>query len=347
MSTYKVRVGTGHLAMAGTYSSIFITLVGTRGESPKQPLNSVGRDFVSGAVDEYKVSSDRDVGPLILIRLHKERYLFFPEDSWYCSFVQVMTPEGETYHFPSYQWMEGYCTLTLREGSAKTINDDAGDPQLLEHRKEELRVRKEAYSWKEYAPGWPRCIDVESVDELDSNSKYSITKTTIFALRAAKSEVEVRMKGFYGIKDSCENLNDIRRVFWFHRTPVTEYVADHWMEDAFFGYQYLKGVNPVVLRKCTKIPANFPVTQEMVAKSLGESTTLEKELQKGNIFLTDYKILEDIPGWEINGEPQYVAAPLCLLHLTPENQMMPLAIQVSTVPLSFSLADFPFFCILA
>lgn len=50
MAIYKVQVATGHLLMAGTYSRISITLVGTKGESPKQCLDLLGRDFVPGAV---------------------------------------------------------------------------------------------------------------------------------------------------------------------------------------------------------------------------------------------------------------------------------------------------------
>lgn len=36
-------------------------------------------------------------------------------------------------------------------------------------------------------PGWPRCLDLASVDELDSNVKYSLTKTTIWTVRTIKT----------------------------------------------------------------------------------------------------------------------------------------------------------------
>ncbi|KAF7236779.1 Hydroperoxide isomerase ALOXE3 [Varanus komodoensis] len=184
---YKVLVATGDVLLAGTYSSISITLIGARGESPKQRLDHLGRDFIRGAVDEYEVSCEQDLGPLLMVRLHKDPYLYFPSDNWFCRFVRVKTPQDETYHFPSYQWMEGYGTLTLREGTAKLLGDDSGSPLLLQHREEELRKRQECYGWTEYAPGWPRCLNVGSTEELNSNSKYLFTMTTVFAMRTAKS----------------------------------------------------------------------------------------------------------------------------------------------------------------
>nr|XP_056719189.1 hydroperoxide isomerase ALOXE3-like isoform X1 [Euleptes europaea] len=332
MSSYRVQVATGDFLGSGTFSSISITLVGSKGESPKQPLNNVGKDFLPGAVDEYKVSSDRDLGPLLLIRLHKEPYVFFPEDSWYCSFVQLITPQGETYRFPCYQWIEGHRTLELREGTGKLACEDAENPLFMRHRAEELKVRQDCYSWAEYAPGTPRCLAVESIEEMDTNMKFSITKLSTFLLRSKLAKAEMKMKGLLDCQQSWKKLEDIRRVFWFNRTPVSEYVADHWMDDAFFGYQYLNGVNPVVIRKCTKIPANFPVTQEMVAASLAEGTSLQQEVKKGNIFLVDYKILQGIPTNTIQGKQQYLAVPLCLLYQTPSGDLMPIAIQLSQTP---------------
>ncbi|XP_042331736.1 polyunsaturated fatty acid lipoxygenase ALOX15B-like [Sceloporus undulatus] len=329
---YRVRVATGTFWGSGTFDAISITLVGSSGESPKQRLNNMGKDFIPGAVDEYEVHSEQDLGPVLLVRLHKDPYLFFPEDSWYCNFVQLTTPQGETYYFPCYQWIEGYRTLELREGTGKLVCDDVGTPLLLQHRAEELKTRQDSYRWGEFAPGMPRCLAVESLEEMDTNIKFCLTKLSGFMLRSKITTMELKWKGFLTCSESWKKLEDIRKVFWFNKTPVSEYVADHWQEDAFFGYQYLNGVNPVVIEKCTEIPSNFPITHEMVARSLGESTTLQEEVQMGNVFIVDYKILQDIPTNTIEGQPQYMTVPLCLLYQTPAKDLIPIAIQLSQTP---------------
>uniref|UniRef100_A0A8D0HPJ9 Arachidonate lipoxygenase 3 n=1 Tax=Sphenodon punctatus TaxID=8508 RepID=A0A8D0HPJ9_SPHPU len=294
MATYKVQVSTGKGLLTGTFDSISITLVGTYGESPKQLLNRIGTDFSQGSRD---FKSDQELGEILLIRLHKEPYSFFPESSWFCNYVQVTSPQGDLYRFPCYLWLEGYATTSLREGRGKRGQEGPPPPAA---------EGSQSVSWP---VAW---------DSVAAGPEFSMFET--------------KMKGFLNRPYSWEKLEDIRKVFWFYHTPVSEYVAQHWKEDAFFGYQYLNGVNPVWIRKCTKIPFNFPVTQDMVAGSLGEFTSLQEELMKGTIFLADYKILEDIPAIEINGYPQYITAQLCLLHQKPSGELIPLAIQLSQTP---------------
>lgn len=71
----------------------------------------------SPQVQKYKVRCPAELGEILLLRLHKERYAFFRKDSWYCSHISVTAPDGTVAHFPCYQWIEGYCTVELRPGT--------------------------------------------------------------------------------------------------------------------------------------------------------------------------------------------------------------------------------------
>uniref|UniRef100_A0A452QL72 Polyunsaturated fatty acid lipoxygenase ALOX15 n=1 Tax=Ursus americanus TaxID=9643 RepID=A0A452QL72_URSAM len=346
MAAYKVKVATGTDLLSGTMDSISLTIVGTQGQSHKQLLNHFGRDFATGAVDEYTVRCPQDLGELVIIRLHKERYSFLPKNSWYCNYVQICAPDGRIYHFPAYQWMDGYETLALREATGKTAAEDTL-PILLEHRQEEIRAKQDfyqpaqlrcpgpctpSYRWNGYIPGFPILINIKATKFLNSNLRFSFIKTASFFFRLGPMALGFKLRGLVDCKQSWKRLKDIKKIFPANKSIVSEYVAEHWAEDSFFGYQYLNGINPGLLRRCTRIPDKFPVTDDMVAPFLGEGTCLQAELEKGNIYLADYRILEGIPTIELNGRKQHHCAPLCLLHFGPEGNMMPIAIQLSQTP---------------
>uniref|UniRef100_A0A3B4EEJ1 Lipoxygenase domain-containing protein n=1 Tax=Pygocentrus nattereri TaxID=42514 RepID=A0A3B4EEJ1_PYGNA len=110
-----------------------------------------------------------------------------------------------------------------------------------------------------------------------------------------------------------------------------EYIKKHWMTDTFFGYQFLNGLNPMMIKRCSKLPNNFPVTNDMVKSALPKESSLEKEME-GNIFLCDYARLGGIVGNVIDGIQQYLAAPLCLLFSNPQGKLLPIAIQLKQKP---------------
>lgn len=52
-------------------------------------------------------------------------------------------------------------------------------------------------------------------------------------------------------------------------------------------------------------------------------------LQRGNVFLVDYRLLDGLPANTVNGKQNYLTAPLVLLHLNSNNRLLPVAIQVN------------------
>uniref|UniRef100_G1L7R4 Arachidonate 12-lipoxygenase, 12R type n=1 Tax=Ailuropoda melanoleuca TaxID=9646 RepID=G1L7R4_AILME len=301
MAAYKVKVATGTDLLSGTMDSISLTIVGTRGQSHKQLLNHFGRDFATGAVSRCTCA----VCVRVCVRC-------------VCACVGR---QG---------WAQ---TLSLLCGlpAGKTAAEDTL-PILLEHRQEEIRAKQDFYQWNGYIPGFPILINIKATKFLNSNLRFSFIKTASFFFRLGPMALGFKLRGLVDCKQSWKRLKDIKKIFPANKSIISEYVAEHWAEDSFFGYQYLNGINPGLLRRCTRIPDKFPVTDDMVAPFLGEGTCLQAELEKGNIFLADYRILEGIPTIELNGRKQHHCAPLCLLHFGPEGNMMPIAIQLSQTP---------------
>ncbi|XP_066444647.1 polyunsaturated fatty acid lipoxygenase ALOX15B-like [Eleutherodactylus coqui] len=329
MALYKVTVATGSEPFAGTVNSISISLVGVKGESAKQELSHL---LLPGTVCDYELNIEEDIGELLSVRLFKETYLFPVQDAWYCQYVKVFDPIGKLHKFPVYQWVSGDTSVLIPEGRGSILSTNSGN-LYMDQRKMELEKNREVYKWKMYAPGCPYCIDADGIGDLPINEQYSDEKRGSFLVTVLLSKLEVGLKGFMSNTDSWRNLEDIKTMFYFNRTDTFDKVSQIWNEDTFFGYQYLNGVNPMLIRKCLNLPENFPVTSSMVAASLGISTDLQKELQNGNVFLADYKSLQGIPANEsINGKQQYISAPMCLLWKDPQDHLLPIAIQLGQTP---------------
>uniref|UniRef100_A0A8C1QBV0 Si:dkey-17e16.9 n=1 Tax=Cyprinus carpio TaxID=7962 RepID=A0A8C1QBV0_CYPCA len=112
---YDVEVTTGSMTHAGTFDNIFITLIGTQGVSERTKLDSYGRDFKTGMKVKYKVITRFTLANLLLIRLEKDHFMFLPENDWFCSLVNIRTPEKDVIHFPCYRWMGEGEVIELRE----------------------------------------------------------------------------------------------------------------------------------------------------------------------------------------------------------------------------------------
>uniref|UniRef100_A0A672HFN1 Si:dkey-17e16.9 n=1 Tax=Salarias fasciatus TaxID=181472 RepID=A0A672HFN1_SALFA len=315
MAEYKLEVTTGNMKYAGTMDYIHATLFGTEGQSERTELDNFGFDALSGMV-----------GYIFFLKIKNIQY-----DEWYCSKIVVTTPEGEAILFPCYRWISRGELVELRGGKGELQTDHMDDcPLLTDHRTKELTSKKRL--WAITDEKIPHRINYRDIDELphDYQSLFNIYifVGAVFFL----SGIELLFKGMAESTEQWESFEDIKGIFCCWKTPMSEYVAEHWKADEFFGYQFLNGTNPSVIKRCSELPPNFPVTEEMVKPFLQEGSSLKEEMKKGNIFICDQKIMDKIPTREYEGKQLQAVAGLCLFYMNPENKLMPIAIQLHQQP---------------
>ncbi|XP_033986165.1 hydroperoxide isomerase ALOXE3-like isoform X2 [Trematomus bernacchii] len=331
MVDYKVTVSTGTPVNATTINHIHIKLVGTDGESDRTRLSCITGPlaFIAGKVSTFTVSCPVSVGKLILIELDKKNPVVLPEDDWFPAKVEVESPDGETYIFPIYRWITDSEVQRFREGTALRVCEDSHHLGRYS-REQELKQREKDYRWDVYAEGIPHIMKAEDASSLPCEVRFSFNKTIQFGFTAATALAELKVKGIADSEKNWTDIDHINRVFCSKDTEISKYVTEHWKEDTFFGYQYLNGVNPILIRRCTALPENFPVTDDMIFPD-GQSS-LADEMKNGNIFLLDYTRLDGLKANIVHEKQQYLMAPLVLLQKTPDDKLMPIAIQLKQTP---------------
>uniref|UniRef100_A0A8C2K2Y8 Arachidonate 5-lipoxygenase a n=1 Tax=Cyprinus carpio TaxID=7962 RepID=A0A8C2K2Y8_CYPCA len=332
MPNYTVTVATGSQWFAGTDDYIYLTLVGSESCSERTLLDKpLYNDFERGAVDSYDISVGEDLGEIELVKIEKKKY--WVHDDWYCKYITVKTPYGDYIEFPCFRWLVDDKEVILRDGRARLPQHDKTGV-AKQHRRKELEQRQKTYRWKEWHPGFPMSIDAKAHSELPREIQFDSEKGVDFVLNYSKAIENLYINQFmHMFQSSWGDFEDFERIFMRIKNTISEYVMEHWKEDFMFGYQFLNGCNPVVIRKCTEIPDKFPVTQKILEASLERGLTLEEELKEGNIFIADYELLDGVtPNATDPCTIQYLAAPICLLYKNSQNKIMPIAIQLGQSP---------------
>ncbi|CAL8323043.1 unnamed protein product [Boreogadus saida] len=331
MPEYEVVLKTTNLLGAITWDHVHIQLFGEDGESKRKAVFTE-RFLESGSVLKGTVDCKKSIGKLVRIELKKTagplRNIPGGLGDWFPATVDVTTPDGENFHFPIHHWITNNEVHEFREGTARLEFDDE-NLCVRKTRAYELKLRKEQYRWKLYAEGIPQCMKTDDVDGLPNEVRFSFTKKMEIGFTALQGLAALKLHGYADLKEKWKSIDDIGSAS-ATESPLSAYVKENWKEDSLFGYQFLNGVNPMVIRRCSVLPENFPVTDQMVYLRGGRS--LAEEMQNGHIFLCDYKIMEGLQANKVNGKQQYLMAPLVLLHKTPEDQLMPIAIQLKQEP---------------
>ncbi|XP_048042450.1 hydroperoxide isomerase ALOXE3-like isoform X1 [Megalobrama amblycephala] len=328
MVIYTVTTHTGKTLLSGTTSLIYIQLRGSEAKSEEKNLNPL-KGFLPGSERTFKINCKASLGELISVKLYSKPFMHL-DNQWFCDKILVNTPEGDEILFPCYCWLDCNEKLVLRPAKALLVFEDT-NPIAQRERMKQLEEQQKLFRWRVYAEGTPQVIDCDASYDLPAEVRFSFTKESDFYYTAAKQIAALKLTGLADSRESWKSISQLEGIFCENRGKTIEYVQEHWDKDKFFGYQFLNGLNPMLIQRCSKLPENFPVTDDMVKDSLIGSS-LKQEMKKGNIFLSDYKMLDGLVGNVVVGRQQYLTAPLVLLYCNPHGMMLPIAIQLKQEP---------------
>nr|XP_055053967.1 polyunsaturated fatty acid 5-lipoxygenase-like [Misgurnus anguillicaudatus] len=274
-------------------------------------------------LQEIDIPVKDTLGDIVQVKLENS------SSEWYCRHIEVKTPSGKCIMFPCYRWIDRN-EVIIREGSARLPQDDT----LFEkQRQKELESRREIFSWTQNHPGFPQSMSGKLKD-LPLEVQFDKGKELDFNGNFLKVLVEAGLDKLLSCFQSWKDIHDFEKIFrviYVKDTALVNVIQD-WNTDYMFGYQFLNGCNPVMIRKCTELPDKFPVTHEMVKGSLQRGLTLQEEIEEGNVYIVDYEILDGLPANKTPDTQYYLTAPICLLYNNKLNQIVPIAIQLSQTP---------------
>ncbi|XP_053188070.1 polyunsaturated fatty acid lipoxygenase ALOX15B [Scomber japonicus] len=357
---FEVTVHTSPGPTCGTFSHLWLNLIGSQGETPPINVNEGDLHLLSGSSCRVRVRSDAPLGRLVLVRLRLEARTGFPDLDWHCNRVEVRPADGPTEEgqggeevFLCSRWLRSADgDVELHSGKLCLLKDET-DEKLKQQRLQQLHHQQKLIRWSKHVDGAPLCVDLNSVSELGPNLSYTHNSPAVnmlylkgFAGRAEAWKSFSELETFFihngnqnsvaskkqpeTVSQSVSQINSFTSEFCVF--SLSEFIRAHWTDDWFFGHQCLNGCNPLLLRQTRLLPPHLSVTSDMLHPFLPEDSSLEAELQKGNMYLLDYEVLDGVTANEINGKQTYLCAPLCLLHLNQQGQLLPIAIQLQQKP---------------
>nr|AAH13751.1 Arachidonate lipoxygenase, epidermal [Mus musculus]AAH51047.1 Arachidonate lipoxygenase, epidermal [Mus musculus] len=343
MVKYKILVATGDSVFAGSANLVHLWLVGEHGEADlgKQLRPLLGRKT------ELEVDVPLHLGRLLAVKLRKQKGLL--DSDWFCKSITVQGPgtQGEAF-FPCYSWVQGKETICLTEGTALKVTDDTQN-LFRKYREQELENRRNVYRWGSWKEGLILPIAGSTERDLPRNQRFMKDKDLDFSLSLVKELKNFAIKGTLDFVSRVQKLEDYQKVFPHTKTALPERVRGSWKEDALFGYQFLNGANPMLLRRSMRLPARLVLPPGMEDLQ----TQLEKELKAGSLFEVDFSLLDGVKPNIIIFKQQYVTAPLVMLKLQPDGRLLPMVIQLQPPrhgcppPLLFLPSDPPMAWLLA
>ncbi|MBZ3884836.1 Arachidonate 15-lipoxygenase [Sciurus carolinensis] len=243
--------------------------------------------------------------------------------------VQGPGDGGAEYRFLCYGWVQSSCILSLPEGTGCTVFEDS-QGLIKKHREEELEERRKITMWGNWKTGLILNVTGTSLSGLPANEPFLENKRVDFEASLAMGLTDQAVKRSVNILSNWNDVDDFNWIFWCGYSKLA--VWQSWKEDIIFGYQFLNGANPMLLRHSIQLPDHlvFPPGIEAL------KAQLQKELKGGSLFEADFYLMDGIKANVICSHQQHLVAPLVMLKLQSNGQVLPMAIQVRGLGISAS-----------
>ncbi|KAJ8418688.1 hypothetical protein AAFF_G00001870 [Aldrovandia affinis] len=214
--------------------------------------------------------------------------------------------------------------LTTLEGSYPTKEEASSIPSsfILRFFLRFISIFPEKLNFT-HKPGLPGFVKGGNPFDLPKELWFETLKLITLVKNAFKILAQTLFRRLWNTGRKWVKIEDIRRVFWFPSKKAV-YISCNWKNDAFFGSLFLNGCNPIMIKKYTEDQDQQKIPMETLEKLYPD---IKESIRNGSIYVVDYAILDDLPEGEVNGYPQFLAAPIVLLQETKE-ELIPIAIQM-------------------
>ena len=148
---------------------------------------------------------------------------------------------------------------------------------LTLQRKFQIQKRRAEYNWQQHPEsGLPSSIK-DMHENLPRDEKFERVKDFDFTKTAITNKLKFQV---HCVFNDIKDIDDYKKISNVLDEPeIKLYEASRWVADVEFGRQMLNGLNPVSIERCTDLPTNFPVTNDMVKGQLRRGLTLEEEMK--------------------------------------------------------------------
>lgn len=219
--------------------------------------------------------------------------------------------------------------------SVNSGNESAENPEIGRQLREIDEQFGQVYQFSESSEALDFSVgsDLEQTteDSLDLAFKEIIKQN--LNLLELESEETSNVDFSSGSFENSSNLEDYNSLFV--DIPLPD-ISKRFQEDLIFAYMRVAGPNPLMLQQVSERDKPLQVTnetyQQIIAKLIGVSDSLDAAMQEGRLYKADYSMLKDMENGSFpNNIKKYIYAPLALFAVppvgSPSRSLIPVAIQ--------------------